>query len=126
VELRRGDLLLRCPSLEARFDAGPQVKWAHARGGVTLDAPQLHAEAAEATVDLAKRRVELRGGVTLRRAGSVLRADEASLDLDARRVSLTAVSGSIALPPAPGAASAPTAAAAAPPGPPAPTPVASP
>ena len=100
VVVRRGELTLRCPRLEARFRDGPQLTWAKGDGGVSLDVKGTHAEAEEVEVDLATRTLVLRGKVVVQRAGSHLSADGATIDLATSCVALTGVRGTLSSVPA--------------------------
>ena len=98
VVLKRGDLVLRCARLDARFDDAPKVVWARGQGGVAVDLKGTHAEADEAEVDLAGKTLELRGKVSVARAGSRLSAERATVDLGEGRFSLYAAHGTLAAP----------------------------
>ncbi|MCC6644483.1 MAG: hypothetical protein IT374_02795 [Polyangiaceae bacterium] len=104
VTLRRGELSLRAPRVEARLRDGGQVAWARASGGVRLEHQGSHAEAEEVEVDLADRRVELRGRVVVGRGASRVEAERATLDLATSRLSLSQVRGTLAPPAASSAA----------------------
>lgn len=96
VFLARGDLSLRCPRIEAKFDAaGSKVTWARGSGGVVADVKGIHAESTEFDLDLDKQHLSLRGGVRLFRAGGWLSADGAELDLAAGKVTMTMVKASV-------------------------------
>ncbi len=96
VSLARGELSLRCPRIEAKFDGGgARVTWARGTGGVVAEVKGVHAEATEFDLDLDKQHLSLRGGVRLFRAGGWLSADGAEFDLAAGKVSMTSVKASV-------------------------------
>lgn len=109
VRVVRGDLVMRCNRVDARYDEAPNVTWAKATGDVTADWKGMHAKANEAELFLARKALELRGGVKLARAGAWIEASEARIDFATGRLTLEKVSGSIpvpsSLPAIPGAAS---------------------
>lgn len=104
VVLRRADLVLRAPRVEAKFKDGGQVAWAKASGGVRIDHKGSHAEADDVEVDLADRKLELRGHVSVGRGGSKVEADRATIDLSTSKISLSQVRGTLAAPSASAAA----------------------
>lgn len=95
VQLRRGELVVQCARVEARYDEAPNITWARATGQVTAQLNDVHARAQEAEIVLAKRVLELRGGVKLWRRGAWIEAQEAQVDLVSGRLTLEQVKGSI-------------------------------
>ena len=99
VVLTKGDLKVRCPRIELRFDAAPHVSWVRGSGGVVATLRGVHAEAPEVEMDFSKRILELRGGVRLTRGAGWIAAERATIDTATAKVSLTGVKGSIPVPP---------------------------
>jgi lipopolysaccharide export system protein LptA len=96
VAMARGELSLKCPRIEAKFDgAGTRVTWAKGSGGVVADVKGVHAEATEFDLDVDKQHLALRGGVRLYRSGGWLAADGADFDLAAGKLSMTNVKASV-------------------------------
>ncbi|MFO0761260.1 MAG: LptA/OstA family protein [Byssovorax sp.] len=95
VKLGKGDLSVRCPRVDLRYDQVPHVTWAKASGGVSAELRGIRAEAPEAELDLAAQALELRGGVRVARGESWVSAERASIQLATGKVSLTDVKGSI-------------------------------
>jgi lipopolysaccharide transport protein LptA len=93
VALRRGDLVLRAPRVEVRYDEAPRVTWAHASGGVVAEARGVHAEAPDLELDLGKQTLELRGGVRVTRGAGFLTAERASIQLATMKISMSGVKG---------------------------------
>jgi lipopolysaccharide export system protein LptA len=106
VRVQRGDLVLRCNRVDARYDGAPNVTWAKATGDVVADWKGIHAKASEAELLLSRKALELRGGVKLARAGAWIEASEARVDFATGRLTLEKVSGSIPVPSAIPASSA--------------------
>ncbi|UQA63460.1 LptA/OstA family protein [Polyangium aurulentum] len=98
VRLDRGELKVRCPKVEVRYDAIPNVTWARATGGVVAELKGVRAEAPEAELDLAKHSLALRGGVRVARGGGWISAGSATIDLLTSKVSLTDVKGALPVP----------------------------
>ena len=98
VRVERGELVVRCDRLDARYDAAPHVTWAHASGHVVASWKGMQAKATEAELHMKRRVLELRGGVKLTRAGAWLEAASAQVDFGTGKVTLDKVSGSIPLP----------------------------
>lgn len=63
-----------------------------------VEAPDLRAEATEATFDLARSRVQLRGPVRAQRGGLRLTAAGASVDLFGQQLELSEVEGAVTPP----------------------------
>ncbi len=104
VRLRRGELLIQCERVDARYDEAPNVTWAHATGEVVAEMRDLKARAQEAELFASKRTLVLRGGVRLWRASAWIEAREAQVDLATGRLTLEQVTGSIPVGSAPVAA----------------------
>lgn len=100
VVLERGDLVVSCPRVEAKYDTAPNITWAMATGGVRAQMRGIVAQAEQAELVLGQRKLELRGGVRVSRAGAWMSAREASIDLETRRVRLEQVQGTIPVTPA--------------------------
>lgn len=98
VVLVKGDLNVRCPKFELKFDSAPHLTWAKGSGGVVADVRGVHGEAPEIELDLANHTVELRGGVRLARGQGWIQADKATIDLSTGKVVATQVKGSIPVP----------------------------
>jgi len=101
VSLSKGDLLVKCPRVELRFDTAPHVKWLKGSGGVVADVRGVHAEAPEVELDMSKQILELRGGVKLSRGQGWLEANRATIDLQTAKVTAHQVKGSLPVPKAP-------------------------
>lgn len=95
VTLKRGELKITCPRLDARYGEGPRLTWAKASGGVRAELKDMVAEAPEAEIDLSRNVLELRGGALLVRGQGHLRAQRASIDLSTSKVTLKEVRGSL-------------------------------
>ncbi len=93
VELHRRDAVVRCPRLSLTFDAQGQILSAIASGGVTLQAGELHASAAEARFDGGPQLVRLSGSVQAQQGGLRLTASSATLDLVRQQLDLTDIEG---------------------------------
>jgi lipopolysaccharide export system protein LptA len=98
VRVQRGELVLRCDRVEARYDEAPNVTWAKATGNVVAEWKGVHARAPEAELHWKRRVLELRGGVKLARGGAWVEASEAQVDFATGKVTLEKVSGSIPVP----------------------------
>lgn len=98
VALSKGDLSVKCPRLEVRFDLSPHVTWAKGSGGVTADIRGVHAEAPDVELDLAKQHLELKGGVRLRRGQGWLEAERATIEIATAKVTAFKVKGSVPVP----------------------------
>lgn len=101
VVLTKGDLAVRCPRVELKFDSAPHLVWAKGSGGVSADVRGVHGEAPEVELDLVKHAAELRGGVRLSRGQGWIQAERATIDLRTAKVTATQVKGSIPVPKAP-------------------------
>ncbi len=98
VVLVKGDLNVKCPKFELKFDAAPHLSWAKGSGGVVADVRGVHGEAPEIEIDMQKQIVELRGGVKLARGQGWITADKATIELGTGKVVATQVKGSIPVP----------------------------
>ena len=98
VVLSKGDLNVRCPRVELKFDTSPHLNWAKGSGGVVADVRGVHGEAPEVELDLKKQVLELRGGVKLSRGQGWIQADKATIELATGKVTATQVKGSIPVP----------------------------
>lgn len=101
VSLSRGEMTVRCPRIDLRFDHTPHLTWAKGSGGVAADVRGVHAEAPEVELDLVKQTLELRGGVRLKRGQGWLQADRATIDMATAKVTASQVKGAIPVPRAP-------------------------
>jgi len=99
VTLRVGELEVRCPQVELRYDRSPRVSWARATGGVTATLGGIDATAASAELDTGSGTVSLHGTVKIRRGRGWLTAEHASVDIGTGKVSLQEVKGSIPVEP---------------------------
>lgn len=95
VVARVGELEVHCPAVELTYDDSPRVKWARARGGVSLRWKGVEATAPAADLDAKGRSVTLSGGVRLARGRGWVTAQQATLDIASGKVSLQEVKGSI-------------------------------
>jgi lipopolysaccharide transport protein LptA len=98
VVLSKGDMNVRCPRVELKFDTSPHLNWAKGSGGVVADVRGVHGEAPEVELDLKKQVLELRGGVKLSRGQGWIQADKATIELASGKVTATQVKGSIPVP----------------------------
>jgi lipopolysaccharide transport protein LptA len=98
VVLTKGDMTVRCPRVDLKFDASPHLKLAKGSGGVVADVRGVHGEAPEVELDLKRQVLELRGGVRLSRGQGWLQADKVTIELATARVTATQVKGSIPVP----------------------------
>jgi lipopolysaccharide export system protein LptA len=95
VHVTMGELDVRCPKVEIRYDQAPTVRWAKGMGGVQASIRGIQARAEAVEVDVAKRQVRLSGGVQLTRGRGWIKAERATIDLATRKVSLLQVTGSV-------------------------------
>jgi lipopolysaccharide transport protein LptA len=98
VVLSKGDMAVRCPRVELKFDTSPHLHWAKGSGGVVADVRGVHGEAPEVELDMKKQILELRGGVRLSRGQGWIQADKATIELANGKVTATQVKGSIPVP----------------------------
>jgi lipopolysaccharide transport protein LptA len=98
VVLNKGDLSVRCPKFELKFDNSPHLNWAKGSGGVVADVRGVHGEAPEVELDLKRQILELRGGVRLARGQGWIQAEKATIELATAHVTATQVKGSIPVP----------------------------
>lgn len=98
VVLSKGDMTVRCPRFDLKFDATPHVRWAKGSGGVVADVRGVHGEAPEVELDMVKQTLEMRGGVKLSRGQGWIQAERATIELATARVTATQVKGSIPVP----------------------------
>jgi lipopolysaccharide transport protein LptA len=98
VVLSKGDLTVKCPRFDLKFDASPHVRWAKGSGGVVADVRGVHGEAPEVEIDTVKQTLEMRGGVRLSRGQGWIQAEKATIELSTARVTATQVKGSIPVP----------------------------
>ena len=101
VVLAKGDLNVKCPRLDLKFDHAPHLSWAKGSGGVVADVRGVHAEAPEVELDLSKQVLELRGGVKLSRGQGFLQAESATINITTAKVTATQVKGQIPVPKGP-------------------------
>jgi lipopolysaccharide transport protein LptA len=95
VSLTFGDVEIRCPKVEIRYDRSPRVSFAHGTGGVTARLKGTEATADAIEFDAASRKVSLSGSVRLSKGKGWIRAERAVLDIASGKVSLEDVKGSI-------------------------------
>ena len=98
VVLSKGDMTVRCPRFDLKFDSTPHVRWAKGSGGVVADVRGVHGEAPEVELDMVKQVLEMRGGVKLSRGQGWIQAVKATIELATARVTATEVKGSIPVP----------------------------
>ncbi len=98
VILSKGDMTVRCPRVDLKFDATPHVRWAKGSGGVVADVRGVHGEAPEVELDMVRQVLELRGGVRLSRGQGWIQAERATIELTTARVTASQVKGSIPVP----------------------------
>ena len=98
VVLSKGDMAVRCPRVDLKFDTSPHLNWAKGSGGVVADVRGVHGEAPEVELDMKKQILELRGGVKLSRGQGWIQADKATIELATGKVTATQVKGSIPVP----------------------------
>lgn len=98
VQLQKGDLSVKCPRVDLKFDTTPHVTWIKGSGGVAADIRGVHAEAPEVELNLGKQILELRGGVKLSRGQGFIQADRATIDLSTAKVTAQQVKGSVPVP----------------------------
>lgn len=98
VILSKGDLSVRCPRFDLKFDATPHVRWAKGSGGVVADVRGVHGEAPEVELDMVKQTLEMRGGVKLSRGQGWIQAEKATIELSTAKVTATQIKGSIPVP----------------------------
>jgi lipopolysaccharide transport protein LptA len=98
VVLSKGDMTVRCPRFDLKFDGSPHVRWAKGSGGVVADVRGVHGEAPEVELDTVKQILEMRGGVRLSRGQGWIQAEKATIELATARVTATQVKGSIPVP----------------------------
>jgi lipopolysaccharide export system protein LptA len=95
VSLTFGDIEIRCPKVEIRYDRSPRVSFARGTGGVTARLKGTEATADAIEFDAGSRKVSLSGAVRLSRGRGWIRAERAMLDIASGKVSLEEVKGSI-------------------------------
>lgn len=98
VVLSKGELTVRCPKFDLKFDSATHVVWAKGSGGVVADVRGVHGEAPEVELDLVKQHLEMRGGVKLSRGQGWIQAERATIELATAKVTATQVKGSIPVP----------------------------
>lgn len=98
VVLSKGDMTVKCPRFDLKFDATPHVRWAKGSGGVVADVRGVHGEAPEVELDMVKQILEMRGGVKLSRGQGWIQAERATIELATARVTATQVKGSVPVP----------------------------
>lgn len=98
VVLQKGDLEVKCPKFELKFDSSPHLTWAKGSGGVVAVVRGTKGVAPEVELDLRKQILELRGGVKLERGSGWIQADKATIELATAKVTATQVKGSIPVP----------------------------
>lgn len=99
VSALMGELEVKCPKVEIRYDQAPRVKWARGTGGVEARLKGIVAKADTVVVDVSAREVQLAGTVRLMRGKGWVEADRATIDVASSKVSLKGVKGSIPVQP---------------------------
>jgi lipopolysaccharide export system protein LptA len=99
VSTRLGDLEVRCPTVEIRYDRSPRVSFARGTGGVTAKLKGIDATANSVEFDAASRTVAFHGSVRLSRGRGWVTAEHATVDVASGKVSLQEVKGSIPVDP---------------------------
>jgi lipopolysaccharide export system protein LptA len=99
VTARLGDLEVRCPAVEVRYDKSPRVSWLRGTGGVAARLKGIDATATTAEFDASARTIALHGSVRLSRGRGWLTAENATIDVASGKVSLQEVRGSIPVDP---------------------------
>jgi lipopolysaccharide export system protein LptA len=100
VSAKFGELDVKCPTVEIRYDRSPRVSWAKGSGGVSARMKGIDATASIVEFDAGARTVALHGGVRLTRGKGWLTAEHATVDIATGKVSLQDVKGSIPVDPA--------------------------
>lgn len=95
VRVERGDWVVTCDRVEARYDKAPNVTWALASGSVHARGKGYEATVVEAELLVQDRVIKLRGGLRMSRAGAWMEAREATIDLTTNKVSLGQVRGAV-------------------------------
>ena len=98
VVVSKGDLVVKCPRFDLKFDATPHLRWAKGSGGVVADVRGVHGEAPEVELDMVKQTLEMRGGVKLSRGQGWIQAEKATIELATAKVTATQIKGSIPVP----------------------------
>ena len=98
VVLSKGDMTVKCPRVDLKFDTSPHLNFAKGSGGDVADVRGVHGEAPEVELDLKKQDLELRGGVKLSRGQGWIEANKATIELSTGKVTATQVKGSIPVP----------------------------
>jgi lipopolysaccharide export system protein LptA len=98
VVLTKGDLSVRCPRVDLKFDDAPALTSLKGSGGVVADVRGVHGEAPEVELDMRTQKLELRGGVRLARGQGWIQAEKATIELTTARVTATRVKGSVPVP----------------------------
>ncbi len=93
VVARRGEWVLRCPSLVARYDDTGALIGATLTGPVEVTGPDFWAKAGAATMDRTADTIVLTGKPSLRRGQSVLRATQVTVHLESDKIEMTDVRG---------------------------------
>jgi lipopolysaccharide export system protein LptA len=99
VAAKLGELEVRCPTVELRYDRSPRVSYAKGSGGVVAKLHGIDATAALIEFDAAARTVSLSGAVRLSRGKGWVTAEHATVDIATNKVTLQEVKGSIPLDP---------------------------
>lgn len=100
VVLRIGDLEVKCPTVELKYDRSPRVSWARGTGGVSARLRGVEATATAIEFESGSRTVDLRGAVKLSRGRGWITAEHALIDIGSGKVTLEDVKGSIPVDPA--------------------------
>lgn len=100
VVLRIGELEVKCPTVDLKYDRSPRVSWARGTGGVSARLRGVEATATAIEFESDSRTVDLRGAVKLSRGRGWITAEHAVIDIGSGKVTLEDVKGSIPVDPA--------------------------
>lgn len=95
VVIRRGDLTVKGPRMDARYDGAGQLTTLQIRGGVVMVDGDRRATGQQADYDAAKRTLVLTGDPKLFDRGDVLRGNRIEMQLDSREVKVERATGSV-------------------------------
>lgn len=95
VRLAKGNVSVRCPRVDARYDDAAKITWAKGSGGVIAELGGARAEAPEVEIDMQQKTLELRGGVRITRGAGFLTADRATMNMATSKITMSDVKGSV-------------------------------
>ncbi len=93
VEVTVGDLSLRCPAVELRYDRSARVESARGTGGVVARYKAFEATAPTLDLDVDTHELRLTGGVRLTHGRGWMTAERATIDTRTGKVALAVVKG---------------------------------